>query len=72
MRPPRGSAGDGSFLKMLSVEPNGMWNLSPHPGMDPHPPAVEARSLNHWATREVPGDAFQCRGKAFLGKTGAS
>ena len=25
----------------------------PRPGIEPMPPAVEARSLNHWATREV-------------------
>ena len=26
----------------------------PRPGIEPAPPAVEAWSLNHWATREVP------------------
>ena len=26
----------------------------PWPGIEPVPPAVEARSLNHWTTREVP------------------
>ena len=25
----------------------------PRPGIEPMPPAVEARSLNHWTTREV-------------------
>ena len=29
--------------------------LVPQPGIEPVPPAVEARSLNHWTTREVPG-----------------
>ena len=29
-------------------------NLSSRPGMEPVPPAVEAQSLNHWTTREVP------------------
>ena len=29
--------------------------LLPQPGMEPMPLAVEAWSLNHWITREVPG-----------------
>ena len=29
-----------------------MWD--PQPGIEPMPPAVEAWSLNHWITREVP------------------
>ena len=28
--------------------------LVPQPGVEPAPPAVEAQSLNHWTTREVP------------------
>ena len=28
------------------------------PGIEPVPPAVEARSLNHWTTREVPPQFF--------------
>ena len=28
--------------------------LVPQPGTKPAPPAVEAQSLNHWTTREVP------------------
>ena len=31
-----------------------MWDLVPWPGIKPRPPALEARSLSHWATREVP------------------
>ena len=27
--------------------------LVPQPGMEPVPPAVEARSLNHWTARDV-------------------
>ena len=30
--------------------------LVPWPGIKPLPPAVEAWSLNHWTTREVPAD----------------
>ena len=28
--------------------------LVPPPGMEPTPPALEARRLNHWTAREVP------------------
>ena len=28
--------------------------LVPQPGIEPRPPAVEARSLNHWTTGEIP------------------
>ena len=28
--------------------------LVPQPGIEPVPPAVEARSFNYWAAREVP------------------
>ena len=32
-----------------------MWDLSsPRPGIEPVPPELEAWSLNHWTTREVP------------------
>ena len=33
--------------------------LVPQPGIEPVPPAVEARSLNHWTAREVPYSAYQ-------------
>ena len=29
--------------------------LVPQPGIEPGPPALEAQSLNHWTTWEVPG-----------------
>ena len=32
--------------------------LVPQPGIEPMPPAVETRSLNHWTTREVPISLF--------------
>ena len=35
---------------------HGIWAcgiLDPQPGIEPTPPAVEARSLNNWTTREV-------------------
>ena len=34
------------------------WVLDPWPGIKPMPPALGARSLNHWTTREVPTDSF--------------
>ena len=33
-----------------------MWNLVPQAGIEPRPPALEAQSLSHWTTREVPKD----------------
>ena len=36
----------------------GMWNLVPWPGIEPECPALGARSLNHWTTREVPKWGF--------------
>ena len=33
--------------------------LVPQPEIEPAPPAVEARSLNHWTTREVPAIFLQ-------------
>ena len=38
--------------------PHGMWDLVPRPGIEPTPRAVEAWSLNHWTTREVPPSFF--------------
>ena len=32
----------------------GMWDLVPRPGIEPAAPALGARSLTHWTTREVP------------------
>ena len=42
--------------------------LLPRPGMEPTPPAVEGRSLNHWTTREVPRHLyfFPCVCLAFI------
>ena len=34
--------------------PTACGNLVPQPGMQPAPPAVEAQSLHHWTSREVP------------------
>ena len=35
-----------------------MWDLVPWPGIEPGPPALEARILSHWTTREVPKFGF--------------
>ena len=32
--------------------------LVPQPGIEPVPPAMEARSPNHWTTREFPESVF--------------
>ena len=32
--------------------------FAPQPGMEPTPPALEDKSLNHCTTQEVPIDAF--------------
>ena len=45
--------------------------LVPQPGIEPVPPAVEARSLNHWTAREVPIGLFLqliCRFKNLQNK----
>ena len=44
------------FFPFLAV-PHGMWyGISVlQTGIKPAPPGVEAQSLNHWTTREVPG-----------------
>ena len=36
----------------------GMWDLIPLPGMGLGPPALGARSLSHWTTRDAPMMAF--------------
>ena len=36
-----------------------VWDLVPGPGIEPRPPALGAQSLNHCATREVPGFLFE-------------
>ena len=38
--------------------PRGTQDLSSRPGIEPAPPALEAWSLNHWTTREVPQIIF--------------
>ena len=48
------------LIEVLCFSGQTMWYvgiLVPQPGMEPMPPAGEARSLNHGATREVPAPA---------------
>ena len=40
--------------------------LIPQPGIKPLPPALEACSLNHWTTREVPDEFTLKREISFL------
>ena len=35
-----------------------MWELVSRPGIEPGPPTLEAWSLSHWTTREVPEWGF--------------
>ena len=37
----------------------GMWNLVSQPGIELGPPSLEAWSLSHWTTREVPAEMFK-------------
>ena len=48
------------FLMYLAAQglSRGMRDLVPWPGIEPRPPALEAQSLNCWATMEVPGGFF--------------
>ena len=46
-----------SYLFILAA-PYSMWDL-PQSGIEPASPAVEARSLNHWTTREGPVSYFR-------------
>ena len=47
------------FFLFLAVPHSMCWILIPWPGVEPVPPASEARSLNHWTDREVP-HRFSC------------
>ena len=38
----------------------GMWDLVPWPGIEAGTPALEAQSLSHWTTREVPPPVLFC------------
>ena len=44
----------GFFVAACRIFSCGMQDLVPWPGIKPRPPALGARSLNHWTTREVP------------------
>ena len=44
----------GIFSCSMQALSGGMWDLVPLPGIKPEPPALGARSLSHWTTREVP------------------
>ena len=44
----------GSFGCSVPTLRCGMWDPVPGPGIEQGPPALEAWSLSHWTTREVP------------------
>ena len=39
------------------TSPHSMWDLVPQPGVEPMPPALAARSFNHFTTGHVPRNA---------------
>ena len=41
------------FVAPSELLAGGMWGLVPGPGIKPGPPALGARSLCHWTTKEV-------------------
>ena len=43
-----------------------MWALVPWSGIEPGAPALGARSLSHWTTREVPLHVFSHLGSSFV------
>ena len=43
-----------------------MWDLVSWPGTEPDPPVLGAWSLNHWTTREIPGDELFVRYLHFI------
>ena len=49
---------DFLFIYLFWPHPTACKILVPWPESEPVSPAMEAQSLNHWATREVPQLAF--------------
>lgn len=56
-----------AFFFFLLAVLRGMWDQS---GMEPMPLAVEARSSNHWAARELPVVCLSNCSSAELGMVG--
>ena len=44
----------------------GLWDLVSRAGIEPRPPALEAWTLSHWTTREVPIVSFDVQLKQFF------
>ena len=47
-----------AFFFFFCLRPAACRILVPQPGIKPMPPAMEAQSLNHWTTRDVPNMAY--------------
>ena len=43
------------FVRARGIFSCRRWDLVPRPGIEPRPPALGTRSLDHQATREAPG-----------------
>ena len=51
-------SGSHGFLILFFFRSFGQDTVISQPGIEPVPPALEPRSLNHWTTREVPASSF--------------
>ena len=45
--------GSSIFVAPSELLAGGMWILVPRPGIEPRPPALGARSLCHWTTKDI-------------------
>ena len=59
---------DTYFFFFFGATLHNVWDLIlvPGPGIEPVPPAVEARSLKHWTAREVPRSFFAKENRNLL------
>ena len=57
----------GTLFFFFLAAPHSLQDLGSQPGMEPRAPAVEARSPNHWTTREFPRE-HSTEGKNTLQK----
>ena len=62
--------GKSAFFKLSVCGHMACRILVPLPGIEPASPAIEALSLNHWTTREVPRFAFVISSSSHTGAAG--
>ena len=56
------------FCLICFSEPHGMWDLSSPTTDQTHTPCMGKGSLNHWTTREVPGNLYKAQILGFYSK----